>query len=58
MGDGAVVFTTDSIDAGDPNAATLAEGDFSAGIIASPHGVWGAMGTVSAGEDINDQLGY
>lgn len=39
MGDGAVVFITDSIEAGNQDAIRVNAGD------PSPHGLWGALGT-------------
>lgn len=39
MGDGAVTFITDSIDAGNSRAPAVNAGD------ASPYGLWGALGT-------------
>ncbi|QEF97805.1 hypothetical protein Mal15_18500 [Stieleria maiorica] len=57
MGDGAVIFVTDSIEAGggpmvshNGNGATLAPGS------ASPYGLWGALGTKGSGETIETQL--
>lgn len=43
MGDGAIHFIADSIDAGDPTKPETTTG-------VSPYGVWGALGTMSAGE--------
>jgi prepilin-type N-terminal cleavage/methylation domain-containing protein len=57
MADGAVVFTTDSMDAGDPSAATLDEDDFAVGR-ESPFGLWGALGTASASENVEDQTSF
>jgi hypothetical protein len=51
MGDGAVIFITDSIEAGDPSSsARLAAG------IKSPFGLWGSLGTRASGETIEEQL--
>ncbi len=47
MGDGAVRFIGDSIDAGDPTRDPVPTGE-------SPFGVWGALGTVSGNELIGD----
>lgn len=44
MGDGAVRFITDSIDAGDSRANTVSLANGNVGI-ASPYGLWGALGT-------------
>jgi prepilin-type N-terminal cleavage/methylation domain-containing protein/prepilin-type processing-associated H-X9-DG protein len=57
MGDGAVVFITDSIEAGDkyaPQVNTRA-GSPPAGT-RSPYGLWGALGTRANGEVIEEQL--
>ncbi len=52
MGDGAVTFITDSIDAGNQqfNIGSLPAG------AQSPYGVWGALGTRANKEPINDAL--
>ena len=44
MADGSVQFVTETIDAGDQTVGITAAG------MASPYGVWGAMGTAAAGE--------
>ena len=44
MADGSVRFVSDSVNAGDPNAANVESGQ-------SPYGVWGAMGTRAGGEN-------
>jgi hypothetical protein len=54
MGDGAVVFITDSIEAGDPtigNVTWNGTGPQTPGS-ESPYGLWGAMGTCANGEVI------
>jgi prepilin-type processing-associated H-X9-DG protein len=62
MGDGAVVFITDSIEAGDQTAAPIgATGDFNGWAInrpgkQSPYGLWGALGSKGAKETISEQL--
>ena len=44
-------FVSNEIDAGDPTTATLTVQQIeSETVIASPHGVWGAMGTMAGGE--------
>ena len=57
MADGAVVFMTDSVEAGDasfpPITLQQLEADTPA---ASPYGLWGALGTVASGEDMEDDL--
>jgi prepilin-type processing-associated H-X9-DG protein len=52
MGDGAVVFMTDSVEAGnqDFRIASLPAGE------ASPYGLWGALGTRANKETIEEQL--
>ena len=49
--DGSVRFISNEIDAGDPNHPAPSPEQFGDGPLASPYGVWGALGTV-AGEDI------
>lgn len=63
MGDGAVIFITDSIDAGDArhptvriDAATNSAYPGSVTGSKSPYGLWGAMGTRANGEVIEEQL--
>ncbi len=58
MGDGAVVFITDSIEAGDINIGNVrwnGTGPQSPGS-PSPYGLWGALGTISEKEVIQEQL--
>lgn len=58
MGDGAVVFITDSIEAGDPTIGTIVNwgtGDRAPGS-QSPYGLWGALGTRDGHETIQEQL--
>ena len=63
MGDGAVIFMTDSVEAGDQRAETIHHGregnggyrDPRAGK-KSPYGLWGALGTRGARETIEEQL--
>ena len=50
--DGSIHFVSEDIDAGD-GAATLTVEQMAEGI-PSPHGVWGALGTIRAGEDTHD----
>ena len=58
MGDGAVKFITDSIEAGNSRAAPVCRG--SAGVSApgsqSPYGLWGALGTRASKEVIEVEL--
>ncbi|MDB4678826.1 DUF1559 domain-containing protein [Rhodopirellula sp.] len=58
MSDGAVVFLTDSIEAGDPTAPSIwANGTGgSAPGQQSPYGLWGALGSKGANETIEEQL--
>jgi prepilin-type processing-associated H-X9-DG protein len=57
MGDGAVKFITDSIEAGDLSSAQVRRG---AGFLApgsqSPFGLWGALGTRAVKETIEEEL--
>ncbi len=50
MGDGAVLFITDSIDAGDDHHPTVYDGSMEAPGSESPFGVWGALGTRAGNE--------
>ena len=63
MGDGAVIFITDSIDAGNSRHPTVridaTTNNTYPGSVAgakSPYGLWGAMGTRANGEVIEEQL--
>ena len=60
MGDGAVIFLTDSIEAGDQHAAMVwLNGTPTLGNVpgaASPYGLWGALGTRANKETIEEQL--
>jgi prepilin-type processing-associated H-X9-DG protein len=60
MGDGAVVFITDSIEAGDQNASNVHRGGTAAlgntPGSKSPYGLWGALGTRASSETIEEQL--
>lgn len=58
MGDGAVIFITDSIEAGNPSNGTVTDsgtGNRGAGS-KSPYGLWGALGTRASKETIDEQL--
>lgn len=60
MGDGAVIFMTDSVEAGDQNRRMVYQWG-SAPFqnppgAASPYGLWGALGTRASGETIEEQL--
>ncbi|TWU08064.1 DUF1559 domain-containing protein [Stieleria varia] len=54
MGDGAVIFISDSIEAGDQNAPSISF--YNRPGKKSPYGLWGAMGTRAAKEVIEEQL--
>jgi prepilin-type processing-associated H-X9-DG protein len=62
MGDGAVVFITDSIEAGNsrhPVVRTGADTSTFPGALCgseSPYGLWGALGTRDSGETVEEQL--
>ena len=61
MGDGAVIFITDSVEAGDSNRGqvgiTTAHNDpMSVPGSESPYGLWGALGTRASKESIEEQL--
>ena len=62
MADGAVIFMTDSIDAGNQDHVPYGrsnndgrDANFGAGR-ESPYGLWGALGTKNARETIEEQL--
>ncbi len=58
MGDGAVVFITDSIEAGSRNQGDVWSGGTGNRVPGSesPHGLWGALGTRASSETIEEQL--
>lgn len=65
MGDGAVIFMTDSVEAGDSSAPPVERGSggspgwrgpLTAPGAKSPYGLWGALGTRAAGETVEEQL--
>jgi len=55
MGDGAVIFITDSIEAGDSHAPSVHYWGAPKGN-KSPYGLWGALGTRASKETIEEQL--
>lgn len=55
LGDGAVIFMTDSVEAGDSNSLGVSLFTNNAGA-ASPYGLWGALGTRANREVIQEQL--
>tara|TARA_R110002049_G_scaffold72490_1_gene186988 strand:+ start:91225 stop:92472 length:1248 start_codon:yes stop_codon:yes gene_type:complete len=61
MGDGAVKFITDSIEAGNSNAPTVYVGVAGSNSVnvpgsQSPYGLWGALGTKASKETIQEEL--
>jgi prepilin-type N-terminal cleavage/methylation domain-containing protein/prepilin-type processing-associated H-X9-DG protein len=58
MADGAVVFITDSIEAGNSSNGTVRLGGTGNRVpgSASPYGLWGALGTKASRETIDEQL--
>jgi prepilin-type processing-associated H-X9-DG protein len=58
MADGAVVYMTDSVEAGDSTAGAVRLGQQGtrAPGKGSPYGLWGALGTKGAKEVIEEQL--
>ena len=59
MGDGAVIFVTDSIEAGDQNSVPVALGNVAPDPrpgSKSPYGLWGALGTRANKETIEEEL--
>ena len=61
MADGAVIFISESIEAGDSSSAQPVQGT-PGGVgglipgVESPYGLWGAMGTRASREVIEEQL--
>ena len=58
MGDGAVIFMTDSVEAGDSSVGNVTwdgTGQLAPGS-ESPYGLWGALGTRANRERIEEQL--
>jgi len=57
MADGAVVFMTDSVEAGDNRAPMVwLNNSVNPPGSASPYGLWGALGTRASKETIEEQL--
>jgi prepilin-type processing-associated H-X9-DG protein len=59
MADGAVIFITDSIEAGDQTAPTVHRNGpptYTAPGAKSPYGLWGALGTKASKETVEEQL--
>ena len=56
MGDGAVLFITENIDSGDRSHPTATEEEMDVQCIESPHGLWGALGTVNGHEAIDESF--
>ena len=59
MGDGAVIFITDSIEAGDQSVIPYGQNgccDVNTSGRQSPYGLWGALGTKDTGETVEEQL--
>lgn len=52
MADGSVTFISETIDAGDASRPPVTLEQLANGPIASPYGVWGAIGTSTGGEDV------
>ena len=60
MGDGAVIFITDSIEAGSQNSGMVIWNGTAerAPGRESPYGLWGALGTRANNETIQEQLNH
>ena len=60
MGDGAVIFMTDSVESGNQNNPNVHAGGAAATDnqqgAQSPYGLWGALGTRASSEVIEEQL--
>ena len=57
MGDGAVIFITDSIESGDQTSAQVGiDPNMVPAGSASPFGLWGALGTRASSETISENF--
>ncbi len=56
MTDGAVIFMTESVEAGDQSQPTLKSQELAEGTVPSPYGLWGALGTAAGEEEIQEHL--
>jgi len=56
MADGAVKFITHSIDAGNQSLPTLTIEHMTNDEVASPYGLWGALGTASSKDEVKDDF--
>jgi hypothetical protein len=56
MADGAVIFMTESVEAGDQSHPTVTSQELADGTVPSPYGLWGALGTAAGEEEIEEQL--
>jgi hypothetical protein len=56
MADGAVIFMTESIEAGDASRPTLTSQQLANDAIPSPYGLWGALGTAAGLEVVEESL--
>jgi hypothetical protein len=52
--DGHTQAITKNIDAGDPNKPPPSSEQLTAGALASPYGIWGALGTIAGWEKVGD----
>lgn len=52
LADGSVRFVANGVDCGDLTQPTLTTEQMSGEAVASPYGVWGALGTMASGEEI------
>ncbi|MFN3149487.1 DUF1559 domain-containing protein [Bremerella sp.] len=50
--DGSVQFISEEVDVGDSAAAPPTAGQYTTKTIASPYGVWGALGSINGGEEL------
>ena len=56
MGDGAVIFMTDSVDVGDCSEAVMTPEQLDNGPAEAKYGLWGALGSAAGAEEIEEQL--
>ena len=56
MGDGAVIFMTDSIECGDQKSPVPTLEQFENEGYSNPYGLWGALGSIGGKEDIEENL--
>jgi prepilin-type N-terminal cleavage/methylation domain-containing protein len=56
MADSAVIFMAEGIECGDTSRPPISPTQLQEGMIASPYGLWGALGSASGNEEIAEEL--